>query len=90
MRRVMVADPSKRLTIQEIQQHPWFLKDLPAGSLDYNDWATSAPTPAMQSAEAVDAVINAALQAAKKEKEVNMGSYNLDDDLLGSMGESTY
>ncbi|GAA0167543.1 non-receptor serine/threonine protein kinase [Lithospermum erythrorhizon] len=27
--RIFVADPEKRITIQEIKKHPWFLKNLP-------------------------------------------------------------
>jgi len=27
--RIFVVDPKKRITIPEIEKHPWFLKDLP-------------------------------------------------------------
>ncbi|XP_064942519.1 serine/threonine-protein kinase SAPK7 isoform X1 [Musa acuminata AAA Group] len=29
--RIFVADPSKRITVREIRNHPWFLKNLPRG-----------------------------------------------------------
>ncbi|XP_043714121.1 serine/threonine-protein kinase SAPK7-like [Telopea speciosissima] len=29
--RIFVADPSKRITMKEIKNHPWFLKNLPRG-----------------------------------------------------------
>lgn len=35
--RILVADPKKRITIPEIQRHPWYLKDLPPGVVDMND-----------------------------------------------------
>ena len=35
--RILVAQPGKRITIPEIQRHPWYLKDLPPGVVDMND-----------------------------------------------------
>lgn len=35
--RILVAQPQKRITIPEIQRHPWYLKDLPPGVVDMND-----------------------------------------------------
>ncbi|XP_050372270.1 serine/threonine-protein kinase SRK2A-like [Argentina anserina] len=29
--RIFVADPARRITIEEIKKHPWFLKNLPRG-----------------------------------------------------------
>ncbi|CAL8468575.1 g8115 [Coccomyxa elongata] len=37
MSKILVVDPEKRLTVQQIQQHPWYLKDLPAGLDRFND-----------------------------------------------------
>ncbi|EFN57456.1 hypothetical protein CHLNCDRAFT_34706 [Chlorella variabilis] len=37
MSRILVADPSKRITIHEIQDHPWYMKDLPPGVKEMND-----------------------------------------------------
>ena len=36
LRKVLMADPGQRLTIQGIMQHPWFLQDLPVGALEVN------------------------------------------------------
>jgi serine/threonine protein kinase len=36
LRKVLMADPAQRLTIQGIMQHPWFLQDLPVGALEVN------------------------------------------------------
>lgn len=35
--KILVADPQERLSIREIQQHPWYLQDLPDGVLEMND-----------------------------------------------------
>lgn len=37
LRGVLVADPSRRLTLAQVQSHPWFLEDLPAGVAALND-----------------------------------------------------
>ena len=39
VQRLLVASPAQRLQIRDIFEHPWFQKDLPGGSLEYNDWA---------------------------------------------------
>ena len=36
--RVLVAQPSQRMTMEEIKTHPWFLKGLPPGALDMNNF----------------------------------------------------
>ncbi len=36
--RLLVADPSERMTMAEIKVHSWFLEDLPDGALAMNDW----------------------------------------------------
>ncbi|KAL6778758.1 SNRK2B [Auxenochlorella protothecoides x Auxenochlorella symbiontica] len=37
MARILVADPQKRISIQELQDHPWYMKDLPPGVKEMND-----------------------------------------------------
>ena len=43
VRRILVADPRKRLSMEGIKKHPWFLKDLPRGALEMNDFYLQAP-----------------------------------------------
>jgi serine/threonine protein kinase len=37
LQRLLVADPAQRLSMTQIQQHPWFLKDLPPGVVQMNE-----------------------------------------------------
>ena len=32
-----MADPAKRMSIQEMQRHPWYQQDLPPGLTGFND-----------------------------------------------------
>lgn len=34
---ILVPDPASRITIPEIQRHPWYCKDLPPGVAEMND-----------------------------------------------------
>lgn len=34
--KVLVGNPKRRYTVQQIQKHPWFLKDLPPGVIQMN------------------------------------------------------
>lgn len=57
MKKLLVKDPQERLTLHQVMHHPWFLKDLPGGSLQYNDWAITVPNPNLKSGEEISAVI---------------------------------
>ena len=35
--RILVVDPAQRLTLQQIQAHPWFTQGLEPGALQFND-----------------------------------------------------
>lgn len=35
--KILVDDPQKRISMKEIQRHPWYLEDLPEGVADMND-----------------------------------------------------
>lgn len=63
LRKMLTADPVKRISIAEIQQHPWFLQDLPVGTLDVNSQLQRTDTarfgPCKQSVEDIMALVNA-------------------------------
>lgn len=63
IQHILVADPAKRYTIKQIQQHPWFQHELPPGSLEYNDWALNLDVTPAQTSEGVDAIIQSAKEA---------------------------
>ena len=69
IRKILVKDPAKRLDIRQIQEHPWFQKDLPQGSLDYNTWALQVPNPGLKSADVVDAQINLAMKTRMEQRQ---------------------
>lgn len=66
MRRIFVADPTKRIRIPEIQAHPWYQQDLPPGLTGFNDicLAQQGQTGAALSAQTEDQ-IKATVQEAK-------------------------
>ncbi|GFH16690.1 protein kinase domain-containing protein [Haematococcus lacustris] len=45
LKRLLKPDPAKRLTLQGILQHPWFLKKLPPHAQEMNDYYTALPLP---------------------------------------------
>ena len=44
MVRLLVADPKQRLSMEGIKKHPWFLEQLPAGSLQMNGFYKHCPS----------------------------------------------
>lgn len=58
--KILVPDPSKRITVAGIQSHPWYLKDLPPGVAEMNDNLPTVPGPGVQSAEEIAAVVREA------------------------------
>lgn len=61
---MMTVDPDARITIPEIQAHPWFLRDLPAGVLDMNN--KTYPSRCTQTREEVDAILARAMAPAPR------------------------
>ncbi|XP_035538943.1 serine/threonine-protein kinase SAPK2-like isoform X2 [Juglans regia] len=80
--RIFVANPEKRITIPEITNHPWFLKNLPIELMEGGSWQSNDVNNPSQSIEEVSSII----QEAKKPVEVPKvsahilgGSMDLDD-----------
>ncbi|URD79920.1 serine threonine-protein kinase [Musa troglodytarum] len=63
--RIFVANPEKRITISEIRNHPWFLKNLPrelteAAQAQYYKRDNDAPTYSPQSIEEIMRIVSEA------------------------------
>ncbi|EIE22391.1 sulfur stress regulator [Coccomyxa subellipsoidea C-169] len=58
---ILVPDPASRITIPEIQRHPWYLKDLPPGVAEMND-NLPVPTTGMQTVEDITRILREAQQ----------------------------
>uniref|UniRef100_A0A0A9D4J8 non-specific serine/threonine protein kinase n=1 Tax=Arundo donax TaxID=35708 RepID=A0A0A9D4J8_ARUDO len=63
--KIFVANPAKRITIREIRNHPWFLKNLPrelteAAQAMYYKRDNSAPTYSVQSVEEIMEIVEQA------------------------------
>ncbi|MBA0682991.1 hypothetical protein Goari_024672 [Gossypium aridum] len=84
--RIFVADPSKRISIPEIRNHEWFLKNLPADLMDentMNNQFEEADQP-MQSVDEIMQIISEATIPAANTNSLNhylTGSLDIDDDM---------
>ncbi|GKV10770.1 hypothetical protein SLEP1_g22089 [Rubroshorea leprosula] len=67
---IFVANPAKRITIPEIKQHPWFLKNLPKELVDIENtnYAESACDQPSQSIEEIMCIIKEAQMPAEGPK----------------------
>lgn len=72
--RLLVSDPKSRITIAQIQKHPWYLKDLPPGVIDMNDHLPSGGGSA-QSIETITEIV----REAQTTEEQAYGGYDNDD-----------
>lgn len=41
--QILVADPAARISLADVQRHPWFKRDLPPGVADLNDRLLADP-----------------------------------------------
>ncbi|KAK8693164.1 hypothetical protein V6N13_070758 [Hibiscus sabdariffa] len=83
--RIFVADPDKRITIPEIKQHPWFLKNLPMEFMEGDNMENEDESHgASQSIEEILCIIDEARKGREGPKVSSRllgGSMDLDDDL---------
>ncbi|KAL4361911.1 hypothetical protein GQ457_04G034740 [Hibiscus cannabinus] len=83
--RIFVADPDKRITIPEIKQHPWFLKNLPMEFMEGSDMENEDESHGVsQSIEEILCIIDEARkgrEGLKVGSRLLGGSMDLDDDL---------
>ncbi|KAG6779464.1 hypothetical protein POTOM_015846 [Populus tomentosa] len=104
--RIFVADPAKRITIPEIRNHDWFLKNLPADLMVENNMNNQfeEPDQPMQSIDEIMQIITEATIPAAGTPSLNQyltGSLDIDDEMeedldsdpeldLDSSGEIVY
>ncbi|KAK7310395.1 hypothetical protein RJT34_07878 [Clitoria ternatea] len=84
--RIFVADPAQRISISEIQNHEWFLKNLPADLMVDNTMYNQfeEPDQPMQSMEEIMQIISEAKIPAAGTQSLNQyltGSFDMDDDM---------
>ncbi|TYI54195.1 hypothetical protein E1A91_D11G058700v1 [Gossypium mustelinum] len=80
--RIFVADPEKRISIPEIKQHPWFLKNLPIEFVEGEDGYMENEEES-QSIEEILSIIDEARKGGDGPKvgsQLLGGSMDLDDD----------
>ncbi|XP_057466556.1 serine/threonine-protein kinase SRK2E-like isoform X2 [Actinidia eriantha] len=83
---IFVADPAKRITIPEIRNHEWFLKNLPADLMEENttNKPYEEPDQPMQSNDEIMRIIEEATIPAAGAHSFNQcltGSLDIDDDM---------
>ncbi|MBA0549605.1 hypothetical protein Golob_020626 [Gossypium lobatum] len=84
--RIFVADPAERISIPEIKNHEWFLKNLPADLMDENSMNDQfeEPNQPMQSVDEIMQIISEATIPATNMNNLDSyltGSLDLDDDM---------
>ncbi|XP_043808726.1 serine/threonine-protein kinase SAPK1 isoform X2 [Manihot esculenta] len=80
--QLFVANPEKRITIPEIKNHPWFLKNLPLELMERGSWQSNDVNNPSQSIEEVLSIIQEARKPVELPKTVDDflgGSMDLDD-----------
>lgn len=102
--RIFVADPAKRITMDEIKSHKWFLKNLPADLINENttnNQFEEADEPTQSIDEIMQIIAEATIPAAGANSlnQYLTGSLDLDDEMdedidsdldIDSSGEIVY
>ncbi|GBF96775.1 hypothetical protein Rsub_09631 [Raphidocelis subcapitata] len=86
--RIFVANPAQRITLPEVRQHPWFLKNLPA-ELANPDLARTLPEP-RQSVEDIQRLVQGARTPGEQppdlDPEIELEGMDAEDDGIGTCG----
>ncbi|CAH1421672.1 unnamed protein product [Lactuca virosa] len=80
--RIFVGSPDKRITIPEIQKHPWFLKELPVELIDGDESISDMDKEAnvLQSIKEVKEIVQEARRCTLVTKDVG-GNMDLEDNI---------
>ncbi|KAI7835308.1 hypothetical protein COHA_010791, partial [Chlorella ohadii] len=88
IQRIFVRDPQQRISLQAVQQHPWFLADLPPDCQNGN-LQLQLLAPAQTEAELI-AVVNLARQLHAQQQQQVGGEFIMDEHLLDDGGDLDY
>lgn len=83
--RIFVADPDKRITIPEIRNHEWFLKNLPADLIDAADTVSSQCDDPDQPSQSLDEIMRIIVEARIPAPGSGLGQYFGDSFELDDM-----
>ena len=80
--RLLEVDPDKRITVQQILKHPWFVKDLPPGMADLNVNLLQVPlslqsSGCKQTEEEIVEITNRAVRGQKARQQLSFGNSGL-------------
>lgn len=85
--RIFVANPTKRITIKEIRNHPWFLKSLPRELMEWADAAYPHDDNANSPFQPVDEILKILEEARKPPPTLNsLKAFLHEDDEEHQMG----
>eukprot|EP00877_Chromochloris_zofingiensis_P012447 jgi/Chrzof1/7456/Cz02g24200.t1 len=83
LKRVLVADPAKRITVDAIYNHAWYCKNLPPGVREMNDRPQPLPE-GLQSVEEITKIV----QEARKTGTPGYGGYQETDEYIDDAMDS--
>lgn len=83
--RIFVADPDKRITIPEIRNHEWFLKNLPADLVDAADTVSNHSDDPDQPSQIIDEIMRIIAEARIPATGSGLGQYFGDSFELDDM-----
>lgn len=83
--RIFVADPDKRITIPEIRNHEWFLKNLPADLVDAADTISNESDDTDQPTQSIDETMRIIAEARIPAPGSGLGQYFGDSFELDDM-----